>query len=424
MLPRPARTTLMALALTCLLAAACSPDTEPEEVTIYGPYVGREADIFGEVLESFEEKTGIPTRYVGSNTFQSDLGELITTASLPDVVVLPQPSLLERLAEVEAVSGFDSEETQQIVEVIGDQWTRAVSSEGRLLAIPYRFVVKSLVWYRTDIFEERGYQIPTTLADLHSLTERIIGDGSTPWCAGMDDALATGWWATDWVEDLVIRRADFDTYNSWASLDTSFSDQVVVDAMTEFQQLIGREGAVDGGRSAVLNRSVEEAMDPFFDDQPGCLMHKQASFQPVWFPDGVSFDDERLDVFTLPGASDSPPPIMVSGELVAPTSDQPSAKQFLMYLLADQAFEPWHDIGGSLVARRAIQSDVGDNPLDRRLAQLINDAPLLVYDASDLMPRAIGTDAFFAGMIDLVAGLPAEQVAQDIQQAVTDQTDR
>ena len=37
------------------------------------------------------------------------------------------------------------------------------------------------------------------------------------------------------------------------------------------------------------------------------------------------------------------------------------------------------------------------------------------FDASDLMPAAVGTGSFWTGMIDYVAGKPAEQVASEIQ---------
>jgi hypothetical protein len=41
-----------------------------------------------------------------------------------------------------------------------------------------------------------------------------------------------------------------------------------------------------------------------------------------------------------------------------------------------------------------------------------------LHDASDLMPREIGRGAFLTGMIDLVAGKPASQVADEIQDVV------
>lgn len=404
----------MRLLAFALVAAACSTGAEPRQLSVYGPYVGAEADIFGEVLEAFEEETGITTRYVGSNSFQSSFADRLATADLPDVVVLPQPALLSGLIESGVVSALDSEAGRKVTAAVGEQWAAIVSHGDRVFAVPYRFVVKSLVWHRSDIFEERDYAIPQTLDELDALSQRMIEDGLTPWCAGMDDARATGWWATDWVEDLVMRRAGAEIYGSWADLGTPFSDDRVIGAMREFQELVGSEESVNGGRSAVLNRSVEDAIDPMFENQPACLMHKQASFQPVWLPDGVGFDDPRLDVFPLPGITADAAPLLVSGEIVAATSETAAARTFLMYLLEDAAFEPWHDVGGSLVARASLTDEVGDDPFDRRLGELIDATDRIFFDASDLMPEDIGTGAFFEGMIDLVAGVTPEEVAQEL----------
>ena len=50
-----------------------------------------------------------------------------------------------------------------------------------------------------------------------ALTEKIAadtaGDGATkPWCAGIESGGATGWPATDWIEDFVLRVAGPDAY--------------------------------------------------------------------------------------------------------------------------------------------------------------------------------------------------------------------
>ena len=400
-----------------LIAASCFQEAEPGELTIYGPYVGAEADLFGEVLAGFEDETGISASYIGSSSFQIDFEERVTTADLPDVAILPQVALLEPLLDDELVSRLDDDTSALISETVGPEWSALVSFGGNLFGVPYRFVVKSLVWYRADIFEENGYQVPETIDELKTLARTMISDGHTPWCGGMDAASATGWWATDWVEDLVARRAP-DTYYQWAALETPFTDGDIVDAMGEFQEILTSDGAVAGGRRTILNVRVEDAIAPMFAEEPGCLMHKQASFQPVWFPEGVSFDDPELDIFPLPGIEAGPPPMVISGEIVVATSDNPLNEAFMEYLITDEAFEPWRSLGGSLVARAEPSDGGAPNPLDQRLEEMVSNAPAVFYDASDFMPQPIGTEEFFAGMIDLVAGSAAPQVASEIQDRV------
>ncbi len=407
------------LALILVLAVTgCFSSEEPAELSVYGPYVGPEADIFGEVLQIFSDRTGITTNYIGSGTFQADFQDRVNSADLADVTVLPQLALIDPLMEEGYLAPLDEGASAALADTVGDFWAAVVAPEGVALAVPYRFVVKSIVWYRADMFAARGYEVPETLAEMKALTRRIVDDGYTPWCAGMDAAGATGWWATDWIEDLVVRRVGAVDYWDWAFLNRPFTDGAIVSAMREFQDLVDIEGAFKGGRRALLNTRVEEAMDPMFDQEPGCLMHKQASFQSIWLPSGVEFGDGMLDIFPLPGVEPGGPPMLISGEVAVATSENPAATELLEFLFSEEAFEPWLDASGSLVARANPSTEESRNELDRRLSDLIAGANTVVIDASDLMPQPVGTGSFFAGMVDLVAGRPPSDVAAEIQDSV------
>lgn len=415
---RRVRSVVATVVCAFVLASCTSPDAElAETIQVYGPYTGPEADVFAEVLRAFEEQSGIPTSYTGSGSFESDFQVRMDSGDLADVTIIPQLALLGPLVDNELVTPLGPEATSQLAEAIGD-WAEILTVDGQALAIPYRFVVKSIVWYRADIFEAEGYQVPETMAELKGLARQMIADGLVPWCGGMDSAVTTGWWATDWVEDLVVRSAGEQSYWGWASLATPFTDGAVVSAMAEFQDIISRAGAVNGGRRGILNVSVQDAIDPMFAEPSGCLMHKQASFQPLWLPSGVEFGDGRLDIFPLPGVEPGNPPMLISGEFAAATSDAPEATQLLAYLFTEAAFEPWLEEGGSLVARSEPNEGDTRTELDRRLAEMVADADVVVLDASDMMPHDVGTEAFFEGMIDLVAGRSASEVAAQIQDAV------
>jgi alpha-glucoside transport system substrate-binding protein len=393
------------------LGAGCS-SAPPQSLSVYGPYVGPEADLFADVIAEFERETGTNTTYVGSANFQSEFTQRLRDLTLPDIVVLPQPALLTQLLDGDHVAPLSPDVAAKLQESIGPALGAATVS-----AIPYRFVVKSLVWYRSDVFANRGYAVPSTLAELDELVSRMISDGQTPWCSGMDDSSATGWWATDWIEDLVLRRAGAGTYQSWATLTTPFTDNSVETALREFQGMVQMNGAFRGGSRGVLTTAVSQAMNPMFGDQPGCLMHKQASFEPIWFPRGAAYGSGGLDVFPLPSLDGSPPPLVISGEIVAATSNNPAAQRFLSFLLDPAAFDPWSAEGGSItLLTDRPQPRAGS--LDARLYEIIDAAPVAVFDASDQMPSVVGTGSFFRGMVDLVGGVSPDSVAEEIQATV------
>src|SRR3546814_19076773 len=74
-----------------------------------------------------------------------------------------------------------------------------------------------MVWYPKDDFDAAGYEVPDTWDDLIALSDKIVADGSNPWCIGFESEGATGWPATDWMEDLVLRTAGVDTYDQWVN---------------------------------------------------------------------------------------------------------------------------------------------------------------------------------------------------------------
>ena len=92
-------------------------------------------------------------------------------------------------------------------------------------AIFYKVNVKSLVWYSPDNFEDNGYEVPTTMEDLIALTEQMANDGNTPWCIGLGSGDATGWPATDWMEDIMLRTHEPSVYDMWVSNEMPFNDQ-------------------------------------------------------------------------------------------------------------------------------------------------------------------------------------------------------
>ena len=82
--------------------------------------------------------------------------------------------------------------------------------------------VKSLVFYNKKAWDEAGYEAPQSIDELNALTEQIKADGGTPWCMGIEDGAGTGWPATDWIEDLVMRYGGADGYNEWVSHEVPF----------------------------------------------------------------------------------------------------------------------------------------------------------------------------------------------------------
>jgi alpha-glucoside transport system substrate-binding protein len=136
----------------------------------------------------------------------------IKAGNAPDVAYIPQPGLLRTLVEQNPGKVIPAGEaaSANVDKYFNEDWKTYGTVDDTFYAVPLGANVKSFVWYSPSAFEEKGYKVPTTWDELMTLTAKIEsdegGDGLTkPWCAGIESGTATGWPATDWLEDLMLR---------------------------------------------------------------------------------------------------------------------------------------------------------------------------------------------------------------------------
>ena len=102
--------------------------------------------------------------------------------------------------------------------------------DGKLYGLFYKQDLKSIVWYPVKAFADAGYAVPTTWDELVALSDKIVADGSNPWCTTIEHGDASGWVATDWLEDIVLRTAGADDYDQWVNHEIPFNDPAILAA--------------------------------------------------------------------------------------------------------------------------------------------------------------------------------------------------
>jgi alpha-glucoside transport system substrate-binding protein len=175
--------------------------------------------------------------------------------------------------------GFDIAELES---TFGEYLFTLVEVDGEHYGIPSNINLKSMVWYPKDDFDAAGYQVPTTWDEMLALSDQIVADGGTPWCVGFESGTATGWPATDWLEEIMLKTAGVDTYQEWATHGIPFNDPAVVEAGEMFGQMMFTEGYVLGGAENTPSLAFGEAPLPMFDNPPKCWLHHQATFINAW----------------------------------------------------------------------------------------------------------------------------------------------
>lgn len=400
-------------------------DLSGEEIRVFGPWLGGDRELFEAVYAYFEEATGADIVYAGSDDFEQQIIIDIEAGSPPNIAVFPQPGLAADVASDGGLVPLSDSLRDAVLEhyAAGQSWVDLGTyadpmGDPRYYGFFYKVDVKSLVWYSPDAFDEAGYDIPGTMEDLIALSEQIVADGGTPWCIGLGSGSATGWPATDWVEDIMLRTQPPEVYDGWVTNEIPFTDERIVGALETFGMFAKNDAWVDGGASAVAGTDFRESPAGMFTVPPKCYMHRQASFIPTFFPEGTELGLDA-DFFYFPAfaGEDLGNPVLGAGTLWAITEESEATHVFLDFLMTPLAHEIWMAQSGFLTPHKGVNIDAYANDALRGQGEILLAATTFRFDGSDLMPGAVGAGAFWTGMVDFVSGASAEDVAADIQAA-------
>lgn len=396
-----------------------------EQLTISGPWTGVDEAQVQKVLDLFREQSGIDVSYVGSDSFEQNIVVDLEAGSAANIAVFPQPGLAADMAARGFLTplGSDVADWVDANYAAGPSWVSLGTYAGpdgakAFYGFPYKQDVKSLVWYIPENFSDAGYAVPQTMEELKALTQQIVDDGGTPWCIGLGSGAATGWPATDWVEDLMLRTQPPEVYDQWVKNEIPFNDPRVIAAIDDFGWFARNDAFVAGGAGAVATTDFRDSPKGLFTSPPQCYMHKQASFIPAFFPEGTAVGQD-VDFFYFPAYADKDlgKPVLGAGTTWVITSDSPEAHKFIQFLETPAAHEAWMEQKGFMTAFKGVDTSKFSDPTLKRMNDILLQATTFRFDGSDLMPGAIGAGSFWTGMVDYVGGESAKDVTDAIQKS-------
>ena len=405
--------------------AASAPDLSGESVTIFGPWLSPEDEIFRSAIAYFTDATGANVSYVGSDSMEQQIVIDAEAGSPPNIAVFPQPGLAAVMASQGLLTPLDASLADWVRDnyAAGQSWVDLgtypdANGEDQFYGFFYNVNVKSLVWYSPENFEDAGYEVPESMEELIALSEQMIADGETPWCIGLGSGAATGWPATDWVEDIMLRTHAPDVYDQWVTNEMPFNDPRVIEAIDTFGMFAKNDDMVAGGAAAVGATDFRDSPTGLFSSPPQCYMHRQASFATAFFPEDV-VPGEDADFFYFPSFSekDLGNPVLGGGTLMAITDPSVGASAFVEFLTLPLAHEVMMAQTGFLTPHSGVNLDTYKDGILRGQGEILLNATTFRFDGSDLMPGAVGAGSFWTGMVDYVGGASAEDVTGAIQQS-------
>ena len=401
------------------------PNLSGQTVSIAGPWLTGDEENFDKVNAYFEKATGAKVDYAGSDSFEQQIVIDIKAGSPPNLAAFPQPGLAANMAAIGGLVplGNDMENWVKNNYAAGPSWVDLgtypdKNGNDQFYGFFYNVNVKSLVWYVPENFEAGGYEIPKTMEELIALSDQIVKDGGTPWCIGLGSGDATGWPATDWVEDIMLRTQTPNVYDGWVANTVKFNDPRVVNAIETFGKFAKNKDYVEGGSRAVGATDFRDSPKGMFTVPPKCYMHRQASFIPAFFPKGVEVGTDA-DFFYFPAfeakAAQLGNPVLGGGTLMAITKDSPATREYMKYLQHPKSHEIWMSGKGFLTPHKGVDLNAYSSGILRKQGEILQNATTFRFDGSDLMPGAIGAGSFWSQMVFYVSGASAQKVADNIQ---------
>ncbi len=406
-----------------VIAAGCSgsSDAEPQHsIDVFGSYLGVDAESFINSMSQFEFETGIKVNYTGSANFVDDLrGRVQSGVDEPDIALVPQPAVIDELIELDAIMEL-SQATAESVRFNYDLDDFDVTNDAHV--VPYRSTIKSVVWYRPEVFDEHQLSVPETFDDLVELVEEIDSTtGIAPWCFSIFSGSATGWPATDWVEDIVLRRAGADAYDEWVTGERAFDDDAIRNAFIEFEDLVLNNGRSAGDLRSILNVEVANTSEPLFTNPAGCALYKQASFAESWFPAGTEVGpDGDVDFFILPATEPGQiDPLVIGGDGAVQFNDREEVNRLMTYLSTPAGAAYWAGTGAFVSARTNVDHETFYRGASQRLSQVLVDVPVSRFDASDVMPASVGSDLLWTQITAWIAGtITLDELVTSVDEAL------
>jgi len=410
----------IAAGLGTLMLIACSSGggggtgggASSTDVTVWTAWGGAELKAFQDVLKPFKDQTGINVHLTTNRDSTNQLANGIAAGTdLPDIAPGPtDPNLVRSWVSKGALKPMETALGDQFQAYIDNTYpalTTPPSGQqdnpyilvigGKHYALMVKTQVKGLIWYNKKVFTGEA---PKTFDDMLKLSPSQYGAKSL-FCAGFESGAASGWPASDQIDNIIMRQSGDQVYTNWIQGKQKFTSPEIKLGYQTFLQEVSDQN-VYGGRNTALSTNFGKAGDPLFKNPAGCLFLEQATFITSFFQqDFPSLNLKAgtdFDFFAHPSVN-SQYDGNINGfyDNFSMYNDTPAARKLLTYLSTKDAQQIWANDGGTL---GAIKTLTYTDPVFKRAADIANSAKNLLVTAGDFMPADM-QKAFWQSLLNV-----------------------
>jgi alpha-glucoside transport system substrate-binding protein len=405
-----ARHTLRAIAagLGAVMLVACSNGgggtntNSSTDVTVWTAWGGNELKAFQDVLKPFEQKTGIKVHVTTNRDSTTQLANGIQAGTdLPDIApATTDPAQLKDWVSKGVIKDVETALGDQFSTYVQDTYPGLVNPPsgqsgddpyigimgGKHYYLMIKFQVKGLLWYNKHVYTGEA---PKTFNDLVAIDPTKYG-AQKLFCAAFESGAASGWPASDQIDNIIMRQSGPDVYTKWIEGKQKWTSPEI---KAGYQALLQEVSAANvfGGTNYVLATNFQKAGDPLFKAsgsyKAGCLFLIQATFQPSFitqsYPSlkaGVDYD-----FFGHPSMGNSQFDGNYNGfyDNYAMYNNTPAARQLMQWMVSKDAQQIWASSGVSLSSNK---STTYTDPVFKAAAQVASSGTNMLITAGDYMP--------------------------------------
>ena len=411
----------LALGLSAVFIAACTGGSSStgsptvKDVTVWTAWGGNELKAFQDVLKPFEQSTGINVHVTTNRDSTTQIANGIAAGTdLPDIApATTDPAQLKDWVSKGVIKTVET--------ALGDQFNTYVSNTypglvtppsgtsgddpfigiigGKHYYLMIKYQIKGLFWYNKKVFTGTP---PKTWSDLLAIDPSQYG-AQKLFCAGVESGAASGWPASDALDNIIMRQSGPDVYTKWINGTQKWTSPEIKQGYQALLQMTSGNN-VYGGANYVLSTNFAKAGDPLFkpsgSNKAGCLFLEQATFQPSFFtqdfPDlkaGVDFD-----FFGHPSMGNSQFDGNYNGfyDNYAMYNDTSAARQLMQWMVTPQAQQIWASSGVSLSSNK---NTTYTDPVFKNAATVASTGTNMLITAGDYMPTDM-RNAYWKSLLD------------------------
>jgi multiple sugar transport system substrate-binding protein len=302
---------------------------------------------------------------VDHNTYQENFN---TYVQQPDDVMAWFAGYRMRAFANKGVVGDISDVWSSSLDDMSEGFKNAsTGTDGKQYFVPFYFYAWG-IHYRKSLFEENGYEIPTTWDELLALSAQMEADGITPFCAANDG----GWPQMGMFDMLNMRINGYDFHVSLMAGNEDWTSDEVKAVFAAWNELLPYYEPDANGRE------WQAAANSFGEKK--CGMYLLGNFLTSNFDSETQQDIiDDIDFFAFPEinpefgqeAIEAP----IDGFMMAASPEnEECAKQLLAALGSKEAIEAYIAVDPSVVAASSTADTSGYNPLQAKAAELVGSA--------------------------------------------------